>query len=147
MPRSTPIVVQEGGQSMLDPIVQRFLEQVVDSPVKLHLLLLFHENPRLEASAVKMAERTCRDIWSVTQALEELAADGVMRLAAQVGFQESVYRYAPRPDMIEPIRRLIHGYDDPIERDHLQRTLRDLSAYASARRSAPFEREVLWSSL
>jgi hypothetical protein len=59
---------------MLDPIVQRFLEQVVDSPVKLHLLLLFHEHSRLEASASKMAERTCRDIWSVTQALEELSA-------------------------------------------------------------------------
>ncbi|NJM05107.1 hypothetical protein HC891_01045 [Candidatus Gracilibacteria bacterium] len=132
---------------MLDPLVQRLLEQVVDSPVKLHLLLLFHENPRLEASAVKMAERTCRDIWSVTAALEELVADGVMRSVAQAGYHETTFRYAPRPEIVESIRRLVRGYDDPIERDYLQRVLRDLSAYASVRRSSVLERELMWSSM
>ena len=50
---------------MLDPLVQRLLEHAIDTPVKLHLLLLFHENPRLEASSFTIANRVCRDIWSV----------------------------------------------------------------------------------
>lgn len=126
---------------MVDPIVQHLLEQAIDSPVKLHLLLIYHENPRMEAGARAIAERTCRDIWSVAQSLQELAEDGVMaRMTAING--EPIYRYAPRPDLHEPIRRLLRGYDDPIERDLLQRRIRDLAAYAPFRRAQTWEAQV-----
>jgi DNA-binding MarR family transcriptional regulator len=126
---------------MIDPMIQRILEKAIDTPVKLHLLLIFHENPRMEATSSLIADRVCRDIWSVSQALEELVDDGVM------GRSESPngdlrYRYAPQPENHEPIRRLIAGYDDPIERDILQRLIRDLSTYAPYRRASAWEHQV-----
>jgi hypothetical protein len=122
---------------MVDPLVQRLLEQAIDSPVKLHLLLLFHENPRLEATPRAIAERVCRDIWSVTQALQELADDRVLLSIPIPGDQ--TYRYAPAEDLLEPIGRLLRGYDDPLERDKLQRSIRDLARYAPYRRTSAWQ--------
>jgi hypothetical protein len=125
---------------MVDPLVQRLLEQAVDSPVKLHLLLLFHENPRLEAAPRVIAERVCRDIWSVSQALQELAEDRVLLSIPIPGDQ--MYRYAPAEDLLEAIDRLLLGYDDPLERDKLQHCIRDLARYAPYRRATPWQTQV-----
>lgn len=124
---------------MVDPKVQQLLEQAIDTPVKLHLLLMFYENPRLEATARMIADRVCRDMWSVAQALSELADDGIMFPVATLQ-GEPVYRYAPRESLTEPIQRLICGYDDPLERDKLQRSIRDLATYA------PYRRASLWEA-
>jgi hypothetical protein len=124
---------------MVDPVVQQLLEQAIDSPVKLHLLLIFHENSRMEATARAIADRVCRDMWSVAQALHELAEDGVMLVSASA-HGEPVYRYAPLAPLHEPIRRLLSGYDDPLERDKLQRSIRDLAAFA------PYGRERSWDA-
>jgi DNA-binding MarR family transcriptional regulator len=127
--------------SMIDPMIQRLLEKAIDTPVKLHLLLIFHENVRMEATASAVADRVCRDIWSVSQALDELVEDGVMgRSVSPAG--DLRYRYAPHPENHEPIKRLIAGYDDPIERDLLQRLIRDLSTYAAYRRSSAWEYQI-----
>lgn len=126
---------------MIDPVIQHLLEKAIDTPVKLHLLLIFHENARMEATAREVADRVCRDIWSVAQALDELVEDGVMgRSLSSSG--TACYRYAPHPENHEPIRRLISGYDDPIERDLLQRLIRDLSTYAAYRRSSAWEYQI-----
>ncbi|ABY33471.1 MAG TPA: hypothetical protein DEF43_10090 [Chloroflexus aurantiacus] len=119
---------------MIDPLVQRLLEQVLDTPTKLHMLLMFHEHPRCELTAAAIAERLFRDIWSVEQALEDLTAAGFLSVAQVTGGQP-VYRYTPPPEWHEAIRRLVRSYNDPIERDMIQRTIRDLSVYASFRRS------------
>jgi DNA-binding MarR family transcriptional regulator len=126
---------------MVDPMVQQLLEDAIDSPVKLQLLLMFYENPRLEATPRAIADRVCRDIWSVSQALAELADDGIMLRAATAN-GEPVYRYAPGPKHVESIARLICGYDDPLERDHLQRSIRDVAAYAPYRRANAWEAQV-----
>lgn len=123
---------------MVDPQVQDLLEHAIDTPVKLHLLLLFHENARLEATPTTIANRVCRDIWSVDQALHELAEDGVLHRQA-TAHGEVLYRYVPRDELLEPIRRLIRGYDDPMERDSLQRSIRDLASYAPYRRTSSWE--------
>jgi hypothetical protein len=126
---------------MIDPMIQRLLEKAIDTPVKLHLLLIFHENPRMEATVSMVADRVCRDIWSVAQSLEELVEDGVMgRSVSRSG--DLSYRYAPLPENHEPIRRLLAGYDDPIERDLLQRLIRDLSTYSPYRRSSAWEHQI-----
>jgi hypothetical protein len=126
---------------MVDPMVQQLLEQAIDSPVKLHLLLMFYENPRLEATPRAVADRVCRDIWSVTQALFELADDGIMLKAATAN-GDPVYRYAPNPQLVESIARLISGYDDPLERDQLQRSIREVATYAPYRRANTWEAQV-----
>lgn len=126
---------------MVDPMVQQLLEHAIDTPVKLHLLLLFYENPRLESTPRAIADRVCRDIWSVTQALHELAEDGIL-LRAITTNGDSVYKYAPMSEHIESISRLICGYDDPLERDKLQRSIRDLAAYSPYRRANVWEAQV-----
>ncbi len=128
---------------MIDQIVQQLIEQAIDSPTKLHLLLIFHEHPRLEITPNKMAERTCRDIWSVAQAMHELVEDGILSVAPSIG--EPRYRYTPRPEKVEPIRRLVAMYDDPLGRDVLHRAIRDLAGYASRRRSvfSSWERQAI----
>lgn len=126
---------------MVDPVIQQLLEHAIDTPVKLHLLLIFYENPRLEATPRAIAERVCRDIWSVAQALQELAEDGIMLRAATAN-GDPVYRYAPMAEHVESISRLICGYDDPLERDQLQRSIRDLATYAPYRRANIWEAQV-----
>lgn len=126
---------------MVDPMVQQFLEQAIDSPVKLQLLLMFAENPRLEATSRAIADRVCRDMWSVSEALHELAEDGVMMRAA-TAHGDPVYRYGPRSEYLESISRLIHGYNDPLERDLLHRSIRDVAAYAPYRRANIWESQV-----
>ncbi|PDW04307.1 hypothetical protein [Candidatus Viridilinea mediisalina] len=124
---------------MVDPLVKELLEQAVDTPVKLQLLLMFHENPRMEATPQVIADRVCRDIWSVNQALYELAHDGIMLQAATAN-GDSVYRYGPTLEFQDAIDRLITGYDDPFTRDALHETLRNLMRHAIVYRpSDPWE--------
>ncbi|WP_298816587.1 hypothetical protein [Chloroflexus sp.] len=119
---------------MIDPHVKRLLEHVLDTPTKLHLLLMFHEHPRSELTAAAIAERLFRDIWSVQHALDELTLAGFLSVTNTVGGQP-VYRYMPPPEWHEAIRRLVRSYNDPLERDMIQRAIRDLAAFASFRRS------------
>ncbi len=117
---------------MIDPLVQRLLENVLDTPVKLHMLLLFHEHPRCEWTATAIAERLYRDIWSVQQALDELMMAGFLSIAKTVGSQ-AIYQYRPPPEWHEAIRRLVRSYNDPIERDLIHRKIRDLAVFATFR--------------
>jgi hypothetical protein len=117
---------------MIDPIVQRLLEQVIDSPIKLQLVLMYYESPRFEGTAHQIAQRIYRDIWSTHEALRELADDGLLSAS---GSGEPVYSYRPRAEYREPIFRLVQSYNEPLERDHVQRALREIASYAPYRRA------------
>jgi hypothetical protein len=116
---------------MIDPSVQRLLEQAVDSLIKLQLLLLYYENSLFEGTAAQVAGRTYRDIWSTRESLREMAEDGLLSASASA---DPVYTYRPRPEYREPIFRLVQCYNEPLERDQLQRVLREVA------RNAPFRR-------
>ena len=118
---------------MIDPMIQRLLEQAIDSSVKLQLLLMFYENSRFEGTAMQVAERIFRDIWSAREALRELAEDGVLAVS---GSSEPVYRYRPTAELREPIFRLVQSYNEPLERDQIQRSLREVASYAPYRRAS-----------
>ncbi|RRR71199.1 MAG: hypothetical protein EI684_11950 [Candidatus Viridilinea halotolerans] len=126
---------------MVDPLVQELLEGSVDTPVKLQLLLMFSENPRMEATPSAIADRVCRDIWSVNQALYELADDGIMLQAAALN-GEPIYRYEPNIDHHEAIARLVTCYDDPFTREALHAALRNIS-----RSAIPFRAIDPWEPL
>lgn len=118
---------------MLDPLIQHLLEHVIDTPIKLQLLLLYYENPRLEGSAYQIAGRIYRDIWSTCEALNELATDGILCTTTVSG--EAFYRYRPRSEYLDAIARLVQSYNEPMERDHLQRSLREIASYTPYRRT------------
>ena len=120
---------------MVDPTIQRLLEKAIDSPIKLQLCLLFDENQRMQGSAVELANRIYRDIWSTREALRELAEDGVLCITDNTS--EPIYRYHPRAEYVDPIFRLAQSYNEPIERDAIQRALREVASYARYRRAAP----------
>lgn len=117
---------------MLDSSIQRLLEQVIDSPAKLQLSLMFYENRQLEGTAAQFANRIYRDIWSTREALRELAEDGLL---AEAIATEPVYSYRPRPEYSDAMFRLAQGYNEPFERDHIQRALHDIASFARYRRS------------
>lgn len=125
---------------MIDPSVQLLLEEAVDSPLKLQLLLLFHESPWLEATSTYVASRACRDIWSTVEALRELHHDGILRVV-KTDDGEPVYGYGPADHRDEAICSLARSYADPLRRDAVQCAVRELASYA------PFRREGGWFSM
>jgi hypothetical protein len=111
-------------RATIDPLIQRLLVQAINSSLKLHLALLFHENPHLEGSAPQITERIYRDIWSAREALRELAQDGILGVS---GAGEPVYSYRPRPEHRLPIALLVERFNDPFARDQIHAQLRDLA--------------------
>jgi hypothetical protein len=111
--------------SMIDIHVQHLLIRAINTPTKLHLLLIFHEHSGLHVTAGQAAERACRDIWSVAQALYELANVGILGRYDAAG--EPVYYYCPRSEYIGSIQVLMRKYDNPMERDSLRRSIHDLA--------------------
>lgn len=117
---------------MNDPCVRQLLEEAIDSPIKLQFLLLFYEDSRLEITAQNIANRSYRDIWSTREALQELCQDGILVASSD---DDPHYTYQPRQELIERIERLAQSYNEPIERDDIQRMLREVSSDASYRRA------------
>jgi len=119
---------------MLDSAIQRLLEQAIDSPLKLQLCLLFYENPRMEGTAAQLANRIYRDIWSAREALREMAEDGILLASTIAG--EALYHYRPRQEYVDAIFRLTQSYNEPLERDAIQKAIREIASYAPYRRAA-----------
>jgi hypothetical protein len=120
-------------RSTIDPLVQRLLAQTINSPIKLHLVLLFHEHPRLEGSARQIIQRIFRDIWSTQAALRELAEDGILGVIDSAS--EPVYGYCPATEQRLTIARLVDIFDDPFAREQIHALLHELAGDAVYRRA------------
>jgi hypothetical protein len=129
---------------MIDPTVRQLLEEVIDSTIKLQLILLFHEDPRTTLNPNQVANRIYRDIWSIRDALRDLHRDGVL---AADGTPDPQYRYCPDQHHAERITRLVQHYNEPIERDKIQHALRGIASDAVYQRaqsqSSPFEMQSI----
>jgi hypothetical protein len=123
MVSSTHMGVAE--RATIDPLIQRLLVHAINSPIKLHLVLLFHENPRLEGTARQITQRIFRDIWSTGEALRELAQDGILGVSGDAG--EPIFSYRPHTDYRAPIARLVERFDDPFARDQIHTRLHELA--------------------
>jgi hypothetical protein len=125
---------------MNDTMTLWLINHVIDTPVKLQLVIMFHERQCVEATPSWFSQHAYRDIWSIREALQELAEDGVLR--AQPGIDEPVYYYHPAPEYVEPLAHLFQSYNDPLERGHLQQIIRDTSYYAPYYRAQRVHGEV-----
>ncbi|MCS6841914.1 MAG: hypothetical protein NZ699_10575 [Roseiflexus sp.] len=118
---------------MIDQSVRLLLEGVIDTPLKLQLVLMFAEHQHLRATAAQVADRIYRDIWSTREALRELAESGVL---CETNTPDGpVYSFCPSRDLAESIQRLIQCYNEPLERDLIHRTLREIAGDAPYRRA------------
>jgi hypothetical protein len=124
---------KEAERPTIEPPIQRLLAQAINSPIKLQLILLFHDNPNLGGSASQMNQRIYRDIWSTRDALRELADDGILSVSGSS--DEPIYSYRPRTEHCAPIERLVERFDDPFVRDQIYARLRELATDTLYRRS------------
>ena len=116
---------------MLDPRVKQLLESGINTSCKLALVLRFEEQNELCATAQVLAERVCRDIWSVEAALNELVEDGIL---THYGNQ---YCCCPSPELRSQLRLLQEAYTYPLQRIELLALLHDLELYAPFRKEFP----------
>lgn len=118
---------------MIDQSVRLLLEKVIDTPLKLQLVLMFVEHQCLRATAAQVADRIYRDIWSTREALSELARSGIL---SETDTKDGpVYSFCPSCESAESIRRLVKAYNEPLERDMIHRMLREIAGDASYRRA------------
>jgi hypothetical protein len=125
---------------MIDLDVHILVEKAVNSRTKLHLLLIFYEHVRSGITASSLAQRYCRDIWSVKQALEEMAEDGILLLGKSVS-GEPLFYFAPRIEYAKTVETLIQQYDDPIQRDSILQMVNEASELTHLH--TPFDRRPL----
>ncbi|GAB4117833.1 MAG: hypothetical protein Fur005_25640 [Roseiflexaceae bacterium] len=118
---------------MIDPSIRQLLEEAIDSAIKLQLVLLFHENQRLELDAQQAANRTYRDIWATREALHELQHDGILFVSGSA--ENPCYHYRAQGDHHDRLDLLVRAFNEPIERDHIHHALRELASDASYRRA------------
>lgn len=116
---------------MMSPSVHLLLERVIDTPLKLHCVILFAQRSIMRGTASQIAARLSRDIWSTKQALEELAEAGM--LLPLPGDREAVYEYQPRQYFEEVLALLVEVYNDPLRRAELHDCVRELARYAPYR--------------
>lgn len=120
---------------MLSPQVEYLLQHAIDSPEKLHLLLIFHEQAVVQTTPKFMAERTYRDIWSVRQALHEMAEDEILQIApSSVPSDDPEYLYQPSPLYRDAITSLIQQYNNPLKRFEVRGAMRKATEQAVMRR-------------
>ncbi len=95
---------------------------LVDSPLKLHLLLLFYRNPRLSSTAGGLSEWLRECPWGIEAAVEALADAGFLARVAQRGRIQ--YRLEPSREWWTLLERLATYYDDPLRRDDVYAQVR-----------------------
>jgi len=95
---------------------------LVDSRLKLHLLLLFYRHPRLSAEAWSLSEWLHESPWAIEEAIESLADIGF--LAWIEGQPHRQYRLEPSLERWTLLQRLAALYDDPQRRDDIDTLMR-----------------------
>ena len=108
----------------MDKQVRQFLKQVVNSVVKLELISYLHEHPFAMDNPAGMAGWLNRQEAELTEALEELTANGLLSCEGRA--EAAVYSYiADNPDSAV-IERVVSAYR--MTRDAVSEELRSLEA-------------------
>ena len=95
---------------------------LIDSALKLHLLLLFYRHPRLCGEVGGLSEWLHEAPWTVEAALEALAQVGVLAWIADG--EHIQYRLELSLDHWVLLERLVTDYDDPQQRDKIHALIR-----------------------
>jgi hypothetical protein len=96
---------------------------LVDSPLKLQLLLLFYRHPRLCGEARYLTDWLHESPWEIEEALEALAKTGLIARIEQQG--RILYRLELHTALWPRLDRLAICFDDPLRRDEIYRLVRE----------------------
>ena len=94
----------------------------VDSPLKLHLLLVFLHHPMMWGNVDKLNVWLRQPPWDVEQALEELVATGLLTYSLDAN--GAIYRLQPHTKYESALNSLNACYDDPLERETIYAQVR-----------------------
>lgn len=96
---------------------------LIDSPLKLQLLLLFYRHPRLCGEAHYLNDWLHESPWEIEEALEALAKTGLLARIDQQG--RIFYRLELHTALWPRLDRLAICYDDPLRREEIYSLVRE----------------------
>lgn len=95
---------------------------MIDTSLKLQLLLRFYQHTRLCSDVLSISEWLREPPWEVGEALDALA--GIGFLTRIEGPRSTHYRLDPSLEVWEVLEQLARAYDDPLQRDAIHTALR-----------------------
>ncbi|MBN2470440.1 MAG: hypothetical protein JXN59_06935 [Anaerolineae bacterium] len=99
--------------SGMDPQLQQFLRERVNSFMKWDLMRFFHENPHTIDTAKNIAAYTGRDPAAIVPVLDALAAAGMLRVASLPGDEATrAYRLTTDPELRALLERFHQACQD-----------------------------------
>jgi len=96
---------------------------LIDSSLKLQLLLLFYRHPRLYGEAHRLIDWLHESPWAIEEALDALATTGLIARSEQQG--RTMYRLELNTALWPQLDRLAICYDDPFRRDEIYMLVRE----------------------
>jgi hypothetical protein len=103
-------VIPQTPSREIDPRLQAFLRDKVDTFVKWDLIRFFHDNPHVMDTVENIARYTGRDPRSVEPELIGLAAKQILKMSEVSGHQ--IFQLSPDPQMRELINDFLLACDD-----------------------------------
>jgi hypothetical protein len=101
---------------------QLITPQLLDSRLKLHLVLQFLIHPQLATTATTLSERLRENPWAVAEALSELAEQHLLASVMHQG--RPVYRLGSDVLHRAKLALLLEDFNDPQKRDHIHALVR-----------------------
>jgi len=113
---------------------------MIDTSLKLQLLLLFYRHPRYCGDYRSLSEWLREGPWVVQESLEALSEAGF--LGCVEASQRICYRLEPSLEHWDTLEQLAICYDDPLQRDQIYSLLRqaDRERQFQASLATPYER-------
>jgi hypothetical protein len=101
---------------------QLIAPRLLDSRLKLHLLLQFLIHSQLATTAATLSERLRENPWAVAEALAELAEQNLLMSATYQG--RLIYQLSSDIMYLAGFERLAEDFDDPLQRDRIHALVR-----------------------
>ena len=96
---------------------------LIDTTLKLQLILLFYRHPRWDGAVARLSEWLCENPWAVQEAVDGLVEAGLLGQAAMRGATPH-YRLEPNGDYRLALEQLVRCFDDRLRRDEIYTLVR-----------------------
>jgi hypothetical protein len=95
---------------------------LIDSPLKLHLLLRFYNHPRYCGDTLSLSEWLRENPWAIAEALEALAEAGFLGRIREGA--RANYRLEPSLEHWATLMEMAICYNDPLRREQIYALVR-----------------------
>lgn len=102
---------------------QLIVPRMIDSRLKLQLLMQFFNHPGQSSTAAALSERIHEAPWEMSDALEGLAACGLLSYTVLGG--PACYRLGTQPNLRRQLEHLADAFNDPLLRDEIYSRVRE----------------------